>query len=620
MKRRMRFRRLAASWLLSLTLFWSVDAGHLLLSAAEEAATGEIGDDNGGPSSAEPSSEQAGQATAAQVSTEAATQTPTGNFTAPAQEDAAPADDQTVKPGALGMQEPVSLDLRNIEVADALRFLSQKAGMNLIISKNVSGRVQLLLNNVPIQDILDLLMITNGLAYEKYGEVYNIMTETEFKERFGRKFSDSRKVKLFKLKYTIPEQAFSTFEVLKSELGRLLVDPESGTVLVMDTEENIKRMENALDALEQRKAVKVYQLKYAKALDVETRLKARLDSKKVGTAAADERTNSVIVETLPDRIQEIDEIVKSLDQKTREVLIDAKIVKVTMSNNLDAEIKWEGMFNQLTKYGASYLGNHPFAPLARTGTSFLDDFVRITPTTTPTQGVKNTLTENLFLGTVGEDAFEVMINFLRQIGHTKILSNPKIAVVNNQEAKIHVGEKQAYVTTTTTTGQTTTTTAESVTFVDVGIQLAVTPTINDDGFVSMKIKPEISSVTSFLTTPSGNRIPIIDSSLAETSVMVKDGVSIIIGGLRRDEKTEDRKKVPVLGDIPVLGAPFNSFTNTNVHTELLIVITPHVIYGDTLVDGSGRKASDRPFLSYTDYTGIVDIKKDPVKGAPGVRG
>src|SRR5205085_1907856 len=84
------------------------------------------------------------------------------------------------------------------------------------------------------------------------------------------------------------------------------------------------------------------------------------------------------------------------------------------------------------------------------------------------------------------------------------------------------------------------TVAENVTFIDVGIQLNVTPTVNEDGFVSMKIKPEVSSVASTLTTPSGNKIPILETSLAETTVMVRDGVSILIGGLRRDEKTEDR--------------------------------------------------------------------------------
>ncbi len=533
-------------------------------------------------------------------------------------EDAVPMD-QSIKASPLGMDERTSLDLRNIEVTEALRFLAQKAGLNMAFSKNVQGRVQLLLNDVPIRDIFDILLLTNQLAYEKSGDIYYIMTEAEYKERFGRKFSDARKVKVFHLNYAIPDQAFSLLDLLKSEIGRILVDPESGTVLIMDTETNIDRMQAALEGMEQKRTVKIYDLQYGKALDVEARLKTQLDAKKAGTAVADERTNQIIVEAFPGRIKDIDRMVKALDEKTHEVLIDAKIIKVTVSDDLKAEIRWEGLFEQMTVAGSSFISNHPFSSLARTSASAIDDFVNIAPTSTPKQATKSEGTDNVFLGIVGDNSFEVLLNFLKTLGETRILSNPKLAVINNQEAKIHVGEKQAYVTTTTTTGQTTTTTAENVTFVDVGIQLAVTPTINEKGYVTMKIKPEVSSVTSFLTTPSGNRIPIIDSSLAETSVMVKDGVSIIIGGLRRDEKVESRRKVPILGDIPLIGAPFNSYSAGTRHTELLILITPHIVYGDKLVSGSSRMPEETSYAGYAEYQTADELNKKSTLKVPPVR-
>lgn len=523
----------------------------------------------------------------------------------------------TGKADVQGIDSKVSLDLRNIEVTEALRFLSQKAGINIAISKNVSGRVQLVLNDVPIVDVLDIIFVTAGLAYEKHGEIYYIMSEAEYKERYGRKFSDTRKVKVFRLKYAIPDQAFSLLEVLKSEIGRILVDSESGTVLVMDTAENISRMEKALEGLEQKRSVRVYTLKYAKALDVETRLKAQLDLKKAGAISADERTNQVIVETYPSRMEEIEKLILSLDERTKEVLIDSKIIRVSLTDDFEAEIKWEGIFRQMTSYGISFISNHPLSNLARTGQSAVDDFANITPTTLPAQTPKVESTENVVVGLVDNpnNAFEALIKFLKTVGETRVLSNPKIAVINNQEAKIHVGEKQAYVTTTTTTGQSTTTTAESVTFVDVGIQLSVTPTINDDGFVTMKIKPEISSVTSFLTTPSGNRIPIIDSSLAETAVMVKDGVSIIIAGLRREEDINNRKETPFFGKLPIFGNLFNSTSKGKRMTEIVILLTPHVIYGDKLMTGHKRGAEE-PFMSYSDYTplGVLPKGAAPAKG------
>jgi general secretion pathway protein D len=170
------------------------------------------------------------------------------------------------------------------------------------------------------------------------------------------------------------------------------------------------------------------------------------------------------------------------------------------------------------------------------------------------------------------------------------MSNPKLAVVNNQEAKIHVGQKEAYVTTTTTTGQTTNTVSEQVTFVDVGVMVSVVPTINDDGYVSLKVKAEINSVLSTLITPTKNEIPIIDTSLAETTVLVKEGSTVIIGGLKKDSKVESTTQTPFLGSIPLLGNLFKDKSTSTERTELLIILTPRVISGDVFVSSAESKS------------------------------
>ena len=514
-----------------------------------------------------------------------------------------------------GLDERVSLDLRNIEVTEALRFLAMKGGFNLAVSKSVTGRLMLLLNNVPIRDVLDIILLTNGLAYDKQGEIYNVMTEDEYKGRYGKKFSDARKTKIFKLKYAIPDQVFGMIDALKSDVGRVLVDQESGTALVVDTEQNLGRIQEAVVALEQKRTVNIFPLKYAKSKDIEEKLKEQIEAKKLGSVTSDERTNQVIVQTLPERMRAVAQMVSSLDKKTKEVLLVSKILKVTMTDDYHSEVKWEGFFKQLNLMGPkdteSFIGNHEINPLARTGTSFLDDFATIASTTRPTQGSKNVFTENLILGYRGEDTVESVVNFLRTIGETRVLSSPRLTVVNNQEAKIHVGEREAYVTSTTTTGQSTTTTAEAVTFVDVGIQLAVTPTINEDGFVTMKIKPEVSSVIRSLTTPSKNTIPIIDTSEAETTVMVKNGTTIIIAGLRKDENTNANKRVPFFGDIPVLGRAFQNVVTGKKRTELLVLITPHIIEGDRLLSGEPPPPNQgmKPYQGYSSF--LVKSEQKP---------
>ena len=133
--------------------------------------------------------------------------------------------------------------------------------------------------------------------------------------------------------------------------------------------------------------------------------------------------------------------------------------------------------------------------------------------------------------------FDVLVKYLQTLGKTKILSNPTLSVVENQEAKIHVGERQAYITTSITVGSGgTKTTSEEVTYIDVGIQLAITAQINEDGYVIMKVKPEISSIVDYITSSEGNKIPIVDTATAETTVIAKDGSTIMLGGLGREEK------------------------------------------------------------------------------------
>ena len=157
-----------------------------------------------------------------------------------------------------------------------------------------------------------------------------------------------------------------------------------------------------------------------------------------------------------------------------------------------------------------------------------------------------------------------------------------------------------------TSGQTTATTAEDVEFIDVGIQLAVTPTINQDGFVTMKIKPEISSVVRTLTTPSNNKIPIVDTSTAETTVMVADGTSVVIGGLRKNEKQTSEEQLPYLGNVPVIGKIFFKKTAKDDQlTELIVFITPHVVDGTDLVTGDEQKGTNslKPFREYRPVRG-----------------
>jgi len=542
----------------------------------------------------------------------------------------------------------ISLDLRNMDLMEALKFLSLKAGLNIVPTNNVMGRVTLTVENVPIKDVFDIMLRSNNLAYDKKGEIYNVMTEHEYKALYGRKFSDMRSVKIFRLKYAVPKQAFNLIDAVKSDIGRLLVDSESGTVLLMDTPEKIKEAQDTIKALEQETCVRIFTLKYASASDVSDLLKVQLDLKNLGYIKADERTNQVIVQTLPERMKNIEELITGLDKKTQGVLIEVKIIKIKLSDQLSRGIEWEGIFSLARQYGMTYLGSYPFSliqsatdaaanswqsreqflnsptgmhgdvgayPFSGSTTNFIGAL---------NDGAKLTAGEKLHLGIVdGKRDFDIIIKYLQTLGKTKILSSPTLAAVNNKEAKIHIGERRAYVTTTTTTGSSTATVAEEVTYVDIGVSLSITPMINEDRYITMKVKPEISSVIGSITTSSDNVIPIIDTSTAETTVIAKDGATIVLGGLGREEKTENTKQVPLLGKIPLIGWFFTNSTHTVERTEMVIMLTPIITEGDKLITAQDAQKTNftikerKQFDIFKGGDIIEPIPALPVSKSPG---
>jgi len=504
----------------------------------------------------------------------------------------------TTPPNSLTGGQRISLSLRNIDIIEALKFFSIKSGFNIVPTQKVSGRVTLNVENVPVEDVFHIMLRSNNLAYDKKGDIYNVMTEAEYKALYGKAFSDTRQVRVFHLKYAIPEQAFGMLEAVKSEIGRLLVEPESGTIMMIDTPENILAAEQALKELEKQNVVKVFDLKYAHAKDIEEQLKNQLDLKKVGMIRADERTNQVMVQTLPERMKNIEELIKSLDKKTKAVLIDVKILKIKLTNKKETGIQWEGLFQIARQYGMAYIGSYPFSnivagitsPTFSTRADVYDTLGQVG--SYPFSGTTASLNssskispgEKMHIGIVDRKRdFDLLVNYLQTLGKTKIIASPSLSVVNNQEAKIHIGERRAYVTTTTTTGQTTTTVSEEVTYVDVGVRLSIVPTINDEGYVTIKVKPEISNVIGEVTSSSGNTIPIIDTNTAETTVIAKDGSTIIIGGLGREERSEESEQVPFLGNLPLLGFFFRNSVKRAEHVELVIMLTPIIFEGDKFI-------------------------------------
>lgn len=466
----------------------------------------------------------------------------------------------------------IFLDLRDINIIDLFKFIGEKGEINVVTSKNVQGRSTMVLHQVAIRDALDILVISNQLAYEIEGDIIYIMTADEYTQSHGRNFDDKRKVLTRKLEYAKPTYAVAALQALQSALGKVIVDEETGTVVMIDTAENLLRMNSLLNEIESKLENKVIELKYAKAKDVETQLKPNIDGKGIGNILADERSNQILLSAYPKRMDDLVGMVGALDKKTKAVLVEAKILQLTLNPRFDMGIDWEKTFRKYKHDDLKALDFHGIFPI---------DSNLSTDSSIGTVG-------KFAIGEIDDDDFEISLKALKAVENTKVLANPRLMILDREEAKINIGDRLPYVVTTTTGTGNSTSVSEEIKFIDVGIILTVTPVINEEGFITMKIRPEISSKTTDLRTPTQNLIPVVNTTYIETAVVVKDGITIILGGLRRDNLSEHTKGIPGLMNMPVMGHLFKNRDESLTRTEIVIFITPHIVEGDTNV-------TDEPF-------------------------
>jgi MSHA biogenesis protein MshL len=450
------------------------------------------------------------------------------------------------------LSRKVSLALNDTNIVDALIYLSEKAEINVAVSKSVEGRATLSLTNVSIRDALDIILLANELACEKRGEILYVMPAADYESLHGEKWSETRQVQIFKLRYAKPADVLAVLDTMKSGVGNVVADNDSGTVVVMETPEKIRQMKETVETMDHEMLTKVFDLQYVNAKDVETSLAPRIDAKGLGTVKADEKYNRVIVNTLPGKMEEVEKVVRQLDSKIKQVLIEAKIMSVKLTPAFEMGVDWQRLISR--------------EPIQVDSTFPID----------PTIGSFG----RVIVGKYGGLDINATIDILKTIGETKLISSPRISALNNEEAKIFVGTKEFYTQTTTTISNGTPTTAVTVNFIDVGVELKVTPIINDDGFILMKIRPEVSRVDRTIEISTGDDIPVIDTTNAETRVMVQDGNTIIIGGLIKDETSRDTQKFPVLGDIPIFGSLFKHVREDKEKSEMVVFLTPHIIGGD----------------------------------------
>ncbi len=414
--------------------------------------------------------------------------------------------------------EPISVNLKDVDLKDFFRLIHEISGLNVVVDSAVRGTLTIVLDDVPWDQALDIVLQNNNLDKSLDGNVLRITTlEARKREADARRDLDKAK-----------EAAIPT-------------------------------------------VVRVKTLSYAKATAVRDTLKRFLSSR--GEILADERSNSLIMRDIPTVYPDLEDLIRQLDRRTQQVEIEARVVSATRSFARDVGTQF-GFATSSTGGRSVYGGltgvpgftspisrpsGLPLPPLVSSGTNQIPLQSNM-PAVGPSSGFS-------FAHTSPNFALDFIISAAESKGVGKLLSKPRVITQNNEKATIKQGSKipiQTVINNTIT-----------VQFIDALLKMEVTPQITADGTIFMEILVDNTQIDNGVPRIQG--IPALTTQLAETKVLVNDGGTVVIGGVITTQQRTNIQQVPLFGSIPLIGHLFKRTTVSSDSQELLFFITPRVI-------------------------------------------
>jgi len=421
----------------------------------------------------------------------------------------------------------IDLEYSESDIRDVITYLLNKAGLNVIFSEDVDGTISISLKDVPFNEAFKTILSLKGLIAQKISK--NIV-------RISTKNS-----------------------ILNEQKNAYL-------------------------------QTKVFFLNYVKASDIKSQIEsiAQAEGRTTAKCNVDDTNNALIVTDTPMGLEMISDLISKIDRMPKQVLIEAKLVEVSLDSGLHQGIQWSVSGNSGGNFIGSQDATSAIGPQTKWGgpksiTPGYDDntgYIGTPPNLLPSQGGTGVeLPANVIYGAfrfgriTPNFMFDAVISAAAKKGKANILSNPKIATLNNKEASINITNQIPYLTTEITNTSGGSVSSTKVTYVTTGIVLKVLPTITSDGKIIMKINPSVSQPSQ--SAPF--QPPSVDQRTADTTVVVSDGETVVIGGLIHDSENEYEYKVPLLGDIPFLGYLFKKKGKERNRMELLIFVTPKIV-------------------------------------------
>lgn len=521
----------------------------------------------------------------------------------------------------------VTLDFKEADIQNVLKIISYKSGVNIVTTPDVVGNVTIRLMDVPWYTALDMILKTYGFAYQKQG---NIILVTKLENISKIEAEEPLQTEIFTLKFLDAQDAQKILISLLSPRGKISVLYARGQKGWQFGTFKIGKEEVASSALqkEAQEGIK------GETISIEKNAAGDVVSKKAEFQPSIKSKILIITDTAAslDSIRNV--ILPQIDKKPKQVLIETRIMEVNVDKLKDIGFDWGtgtgGASGSTTaptdlslnaKNTKSLAGRNlaseftpgKFNPLEGT-TAF--------PGTYPYKAGLELLFKKL-----GGTQFELILHALEEDARTNTLSAPRILTLDNQEASILVGFHTPILSSTVTAGSTTTgpTQTQSLDYYqEIGIRLNVVPQVSEEGYINMIIHPSVTSSNSNVTATnvagtgssaitSTVNYPIIDVREAQTQILMKDGETVVLGGLIKDAKSKQVIGIPFLSKIPILGNAFKRETIDVGKVDLLIFITARVVKEGELSDAEIAKLeqsfSKPPELDITSKKEAITNKK-----------
>ena len=477
-------------------------------------------------------------------------------------------------------EKTIRLKVQDMDLGELLIALGSEMGWNVIVDKTISKKVSLDISHpIPISQAFEILLKLGGLKAIKLGDrTYLIVPEDRAKE-FAK--DEMRRVKL---RYIKPSEAIAGLKGVKLTL---IPDTKTNSVILYGKPEEIAlamKFIEMLDTPDAEVVTEVIKLNDASPKDVESTVSNLITAMglKDVSVASDSRTNSVILVGPRKQVLKLKEAIDKLDRRLPQVLIAVDVIELFKSKDFALGIDFGGGTMTIISESPVLMGG---------GYGYI-------PTTTQEEG---TTEESYFVKPPYDIHFryrtpmqiQAIINFLYDRRHSKLLASPRVLTDDGKDAKVMVGDRIPIINqimTTTQPGALTTTTAYQVQFVEVGVLLDLKPRTTEDGYVHLKIHPQVSTLKGFMEGFSGTKVPEIGTREVDLEVTVPDGEPIIIGGLIREEERKTKVRVPILGELPIIGPLFRSKSNEGEKSEIVFVIRPRII------DWRKIKRSENPLI------------------------